>query len=127
MYLAVAATILGQALWLAQPILLLYETGFLVVVAAFVHFYEEPTLRRQFGEQYETYRRAVPAWWPRRDPWVKGAFIGFLPISRGFAKILPVGWRRLTGSRSVRRELRASSGQGAEACFLLQNQLGFTG
>ena len=69
MYLAVAAIILGQALALAQPILLLYTAMFAVAVAAFVRWYEEPTLRRQFGEQYERYRRAVPAWWPRREPW----------------------------------------------------------
>jgi protein-S-isoprenylcysteine O-methyltransferase Ste14 len=69
MYLAVAATLVGQALALGQPILLLYAAAFAVAVAAFVHWYEEPTLRRQFGEQYEMYRRAVPAWWPRREPW----------------------------------------------------------
>ena len=65
MYLAVAATIVGQALVLGQPILLAYAAGFLVVVAAFVRWYEEPTLRRRFGEEYEAYRRAVPGWWPR--------------------------------------------------------------
>lgn len=69
MYLAVGATIVGQALVLGQPILLLYASVFAVVVAAFVHWYEEPTLRRQFGEEYEAYQRAVPAWWPRREPW----------------------------------------------------------
>jgi protein-S-isoprenylcysteine O-methyltransferase Ste14 len=69
MYLAVAATIVGQALALGQPILLLYAAAFGLAVVAFVHWYEEPRLRRQFGEQYETYRRAVPAWWPRRHPW----------------------------------------------------------
>ena len=67
MYLAVTATILGQALLLGQWILLVYAVAFLAVVAAFVRWYEEPTLRRRFGEEYETYRRAVPAWWPRRD------------------------------------------------------------
>jgi protein-S-isoprenylcysteine O-methyltransferase Ste14 len=72
MYLAVAATIVGQALALGQPILLLYAAAFAVAVAAFVHWYEEPTLRRQFGQQYEAYRAAVPAWWPRREPWKAG-------------------------------------------------------
>jgi protein-S-isoprenylcysteine O-methyltransferase Ste14 len=72
MYLAVAAIILGQALLLGQPILLLYAGAFAVAVAAFVRWYEEPTLRRQFGEQYEAYQRAVPAWWPRREPWEAG-------------------------------------------------------
>ena len=72
MYLAVAATIVGQALALGQPILLPYAAAFAVAVAAFVHWYEEPTLHRRFGEQYEVYRRAVPAWWPRREPWKAG-------------------------------------------------------
>jgi protein-S-isoprenylcysteine O-methyltransferase Ste14 len=41
-------------------------------MAAFAHGYEEPTLRRQFGAQDQTYRQAVPAWWPRRHPWQPG-------------------------------------------------------
>lgn len=72
MYLAVAAVILGQALLLGQAGLLLYAAAFCVTVVAFVHGYEEPTLARRFGAQYEAYRRAVPAWRPRRTPWVPG-------------------------------------------------------
>jgi protein-S-isoprenylcysteine O-methyltransferase Ste14 len=70
MYLAVGATIVGQALLLGQPVLLLYAAGYSVAVAAFVRWYEEPTLRGRFGEGYERYRRAVPRWRPRRRPWV---------------------------------------------------------
>lgn len=69
MYLAVTATIVGQALLLGEPILLAYAAALLVVFAAFVRWYEEPTLRRQFGAEYEAYRRAVPGWRPRRGPW----------------------------------------------------------
>jgi protein-S-isoprenylcysteine O-methyltransferase Ste14 len=69
MYLAVAATIVGQGLALGRPVLILYAAVFAIVVAAFVRWYEEPTLGRQFGEQYEEYRRSVPGWWPRRHPW----------------------------------------------------------
>jgi protein-S-isoprenylcysteine O-methyltransferase Ste14 len=65
MYLAVAATIVGQALLLGQPILLPYTLIFLAVVAAFVKLYEEPVLSRRYGAQYEDYRRDVPGWWPR--------------------------------------------------------------
>jgi len=65
MYLAVAATIAGQALVLGRPGLLLYTAAFVVAVVAFVRGYEEPTLRRQFGDAYDEYRRAVPGWWPR--------------------------------------------------------------
>ena len=65
MYLAVAATILGQALLLGQPVLLAYGAVFLAAVMAFVRWYEEPTLARTYGEQYEEYRRSVPGWLPR--------------------------------------------------------------
>jgi protein-S-isoprenylcysteine O-methyltransferase Ste14 len=66
MYVAVAATIFGQALAHGQLNQLAYGAVFVAVVAAFVHWYEEPTLARTYGEQYETYRRSVPAWLPRR-------------------------------------------------------------
>jgi len=69
MYLAVAATILGQALILGRPGLLVYAAAFGVAVVAFVQIYEEPTLAERYGEAYEAYRRAVPAWCPRRRPW----------------------------------------------------------
>ena len=69
MYLAVGAMIAGQALLLARPILLLYAAAFAAVVFAFVRLYEEPTLARRFGAEYEDYCRAVPGWWPRLRPW----------------------------------------------------------
>ena len=40
-----------------------------VVVAAFVWWYEEPHLLRQFGESYRVYLTAVPRWVPRLRPW----------------------------------------------------------
>jgi protein-S-isoprenylcysteine O-methyltransferase Ste14 len=69
MYLAVGALIVGQALVLGQAALLAYGAAFGAAVVAFVHVYEEPTLVRRFGADYEAYRRAVPAWWPRLRPW----------------------------------------------------------
>jgi len=72
MYVAVLAAIVGQALFLGRLGLLLYAGVVWVAVAAFVRFYEEPTLTRRFGADYEAYRRAVPAWWPRLRPWVPG-------------------------------------------------------
>lgn len=70
MYLAVASLIVGQALLLGLVILLPYAALFGLAVWAFVRWYEEPTLLRQFGAEYEEYRSAVPGWWPRRTPWV---------------------------------------------------------
>jgi protein-S-isoprenylcysteine O-methyltransferase Ste14 len=69
MYLAVIALLVGQGLLLGRPVLFAYAALFWAVVAAFVHGYEEPTLTRSFGDEYERYRRAVRAWVPRRTPW----------------------------------------------------------
>lgn len=40
-----------------------------LTVHLFVLFYEEPTLRRKFGESYLEYCRTVRRWWPRIRPW----------------------------------------------------------
>jgi protein-S-isoprenylcysteine O-methyltransferase Ste14 len=72
MYVAVASAIIGQALLLGRPVLLAYAALFMVVVAAFVRWYEEPVLTDRFGEEYAAYRRAVPAWHPRLHPWRPG-------------------------------------------------------
>jgi protein-S-isoprenylcysteine O-methyltransferase Ste14 len=72
MYVAILAAIVGQALLLGRLGLLLYAAAAWLIAAAFVHWYEEPTLTRRFGADYEAYRRAVPAWWPRLRPWEPG-------------------------------------------------------
>lgn len=69
MYLAVGATIVGQALLLGQWGLLAYAGLFFAIVATFVVTYEEPALEQRFGADYEAYRRAVPGWLPRLHPW----------------------------------------------------------
>jgi protein-S-isoprenylcysteine O-methyltransferase Ste14 len=69
MYLAVLAIVVGQALIQWRPILVAYAVLVASAFVAFVRGYEEPTLRRTFGEEYEAYRRAVPGWWPRIRPW----------------------------------------------------------
>jgi protein-S-isoprenylcysteine O-methyltransferase Ste14 len=72
MYIAVALTIVGQAMVLGRPGLLLYALLFGVAVSSFVYLYEQPTLTEQFGAEYEAYRDAVPAWLPRLRPWRPG-------------------------------------------------------
>ena len=68
MYLAVLATILGQALLLGQPVLFGYAFVVWLAFASFVRFYEEPHLTQRFGQSYRAYRAAVPAWVPRMPP-----------------------------------------------------------
>jgi protein-S-isoprenylcysteine O-methyltransferase Ste14 len=65
MYVAGLAAVLGEAMVLGQLGLVLYAAAVAVASVAFVRFYEEPALRRRFGEPYERYRREVPGWWPR--------------------------------------------------------------
>jgi protein-S-isoprenylcysteine O-methyltransferase Ste14 len=65
MYLGVALVIAGQAWLFHSPHIAIYLACFCLIVHLFVLFYEEPTLRRQFGEEYERYREQVPRWIPR--------------------------------------------------------------
>ena len=67
-YLSVIMLVVGQALLFASPVLLVYAAVLAVGFHLFVVLYEEPTLRRQFGAEYETYCRTVRRWVPRLRP-----------------------------------------------------------
>jgi protein-S-isoprenylcysteine O-methyltransferase Ste14 len=69
MYVAVVGAIVGQALLLGRPVLVVYAAVAGACMAAFVRGYEEPLLAARYGEQYRAYRRAVPGWLPRLRPW----------------------------------------------------------
>jgi len=45
--------------------LLGFAAGFVIVCHLFVLGYEEPTLRRMFGAEYDDYCSRVGRWWPR--------------------------------------------------------------
>ncbi len=65
MYLAVLSIVIGEAILFRSYLLVGYALLVWAVVHMFVVFVEEPTLRHQFGESYETYLRTVPRWLPR--------------------------------------------------------------
>jgi protein-S-isoprenylcysteine O-methyltransferase Ste14 len=65
MYIGVLGVLLGETLLFRAVVLLKYAAFCFAAAYLFVIFYEEPTLRRQFGESYEEYRRSVPRWIPR--------------------------------------------------------------
>jgi len=65
MYLGVALVIAGQAWLFHSRHIAIYLVCFWLIAHFFVLFYEEPTLRRQFGEEYERYREQVPRWIPK--------------------------------------------------------------
>ena|SRR5213593_293581 len=65
MYIGVAFVIGGQA-WLFHSLhIAIYMVCMLLTAHLFVLFYEEPTLRKQFGEEYDRYRETVPRWIPK--------------------------------------------------------------
>jgi len=64
MYLAVIATILGQALLFGNRELLEYGAAVWLLFHLFVLIYEEPTLRSTFGAEYEEFCATVPRWIP---------------------------------------------------------------
>jgi protein-S-isoprenylcysteine O-methyltransferase Ste14 len=69
MYVAVLSIIIGQALLFSSWVVVAYGAVAGAAMVSFVKFYEEPTLARRYGAEYEAYRRAVPGWLPRLTPW----------------------------------------------------------
>jgi protein-S-isoprenylcysteine O-methyltransferase Ste14 len=68
MYIGVGLIIGGQA-WLFHSLhVAIYMASMLLTAHLFVVFYEEPTLRKQFGEEYDRYCASVPRWIPRLRP-----------------------------------------------------------
>ena len=67
-YVAVIAMLVGQALFFGN--LAVLEYAFVVAIGfhLFVILYEEPTLKRTFGSDYQVYCKEVPRWIPRLRP-----------------------------------------------------------
>jgi len=68
MYVVVVGAILGQAMIFGSVTLVLYAAVVWVIMAAFVHWYEEPVLLKRYGVEYQRYCQAVRAWLPRLRP-----------------------------------------------------------
>ena len=69
MYVAVVTLVVGQALWFGSLDLLAYGAAVWLAFHLFVLLYEEPTLHRQFPDDYADYTRHVRRWLPRLRPW----------------------------------------------------------
>ena len=65
MYVAIVLILAGEAWVFWSGGLLLYAVGFFLVANLFIVVYEEPALRRTFGESYSEYLRTVPRWVPK--------------------------------------------------------------
>lgn len=73
MYVGFAAGWIG--LWVVfghpNPVVIAAVADVALGINLFVHFYEEPTLRKKFGADYTEYCRNVRRWWPRLRAWNK--------------------------------------------------------
>ncbi len=64
MYIGAGLALVGAALFYESLPLLGYAGLFFLATHLFVVGYEEPALRRTFGQDYEAYCRQVRRWWP---------------------------------------------------------------
>jgi protein-S-isoprenylcysteine O-methyltransferase Ste14 len=71
MYLGFFIGWIGLWVVFGQANLVAFAVAFAAIlgVALFVLLYEEPTLRKMFGADYEEYCRNVHRWLPRMRPW----------------------------------------------------------
>jgi protein-S-isoprenylcysteine O-methyltransferase Ste14 len=65
MYIGAALALGGAAIFFESMPLVAYILIFVLMAHLFVIVYEEPHLRRTFGQDYETYCQRVSRWWPR--------------------------------------------------------------
>jgi protein-S-isoprenylcysteine O-methyltransferase Ste14 len=66
MYVGVLCVALGWALLYLSAALLAYAAAVWTLFHGFVRLYEEPHLRREFGDEYAAYCARVGRWLPRR-------------------------------------------------------------
>jgi protein-S-isoprenylcysteine O-methyltransferase Ste14 len=65
MYGSYMIAVVGQALLLTRPVLLIYAGALLAALMLLVRLYEERMMAKRFGSAYQAYRASVPGWWPR--------------------------------------------------------------
>jgi protein-S-isoprenylcysteine O-methyltransferase Ste14 len=66
MYIGAGMTLAGAALYYQSLSIFIYTCLFFLITHLFVVLYEEPTLRRTFGDEYEEYFHRVRRWIPKR-------------------------------------------------------------
>jgi protein-S-isoprenylcysteine O-methyltransferase Ste14 len=64
MYIGAGLALGGAALLYQSWRLLIYTLLLFLITHLFVTFYEEPTLRKTFSEEYDAYCNRVRRWWP---------------------------------------------------------------
>jgi len=65
MYVFMALALTGEAIFFGAPVLVLFAAIAVAVLHGWILVYEEPSLRRRFGESYKRYCERVRRWTPR--------------------------------------------------------------
>ncbi len=65
MYMGAGLALIGAALFYGSAALFVFTGLFFLATHLFVILYEEPTLQREFGDEYAAYTRRVRRWRPR--------------------------------------------------------------
>jgi protein-S-isoprenylcysteine O-methyltransferase Ste14 len=93
-YVAVIGLVLGQALLFGSGAVAVYAALLALAFHLFVIGYEEPTLRRTYGAEYEAYCRRVSRWWPRLGRTL--LVLAALPFGAGCATTIESQWKEPT-------------------------------
>ena len=64
MYIGAGLALVSTALFFQSIQLLAFAVVFFLITHLFVVWFEEPTLRRMFGQEYQDYCRKIGRWWP---------------------------------------------------------------
>jgi protein-S-isoprenylcysteine O-methyltransferase Ste14 len=73
MYVGVATCLAAEVILFRSSDLAVELVLALIGVHLFVCLYEEPTLRKRYGQEYAEYKRNVPRWVPQLSPWKSGS------------------------------------------------------
>ena len=60
---------MGEGVLLGSPGILIWAAVVFAINVAYFIVVEEPGLENRFGDEYRTYKRAVPRWLPRASAW----------------------------------------------------------
>lgn len=73
MYVAVLTALVGETVLFESARIAVWAAVVATAFVVWVRAYEEPTLRRRFGADYDAYAMTVPRWLPRCRPAVSRA------------------------------------------------------
>ncbi len=68
MIMGVLAVLIGESICIISLKILLWALVFFIINNIFFVTYEEPNLKKKFGDHYLQYKRNVPRWIPRLKP-----------------------------------------------------------